>query len=62
MLNKQDYAALSAFFVLILMLIALAVFVVLLCSGNAWPLIAIYWAVLTLKNACDFMVVTKKND
>ena len=59
MLSKQDYAALSAFFVLILMLIALAVFVILLCGGNAWPLIAIYWAVLTLKNACDFMERTK---
>lgn len=62
MLSKQDYAALSAFFVLLLMLIALAVFVVLLCGSNAWPLIAIYWAILTLKNACDFMAVTKKND
>ena len=62
MLTKQDYAALSAFLVLVLMIIALGVFVILLCSGNAWPLIAIYWAILTLKNACDFMVVTKKDD
>lgn len=59
MLTKQDYAALSAFLVLVLMLLALAVFVILLCGGNTWPSIAIYWAVLTLKNVCDFMTATK---
>ena len=60
MLSKQDYAALSAFFVLLLMLIALAVFVILLCGGNAWPLIAIYWAILTFEKCLRFYGGDKK--
>ena len=40
---------------LILMLIALAVFISKTCDEGMWLLIALYWAVLTAKNFCDWM-------
>ena len=50
----------SARLVVALMSIALAVFCCL-CQGFApWPLIACYWAVLTLKNLADFLSKMKR--
>lgn len=40
--------------ILALMLIALAVFCFNLHSVAPWPLIACYWAVLTVKNGVDY--------
>ena len=43
--------------VLILMGIALAVFVGNAYDEGMWLLIAMYWAVLTLKNLCDWIAL-----
>lgn len=43
--------------VLILMGIALAVFVGKARDEGMWLLIAMYWAVLTLKNLCDWIAL-----
>ncbi len=40
--------------ILLLMVIALTVFVFNLHSIAPWPLVAAYWAVLTVKNYVDF--------
>lgn len=36
-----------------LMVIAAAVGITIAAGGNAWWMIVLYWAVLTVKNACD---------
>lgn len=43
-----------------LMAIAAVVFGMVLCGLNAWALIATYWAVLTVKNALDWLKVRKQ--
>lgn len=45
---------LVGFLILVLMFIALAVFCFNLFGIAPWPLVATYWAVLTLKNYIDF--------
>lgn len=51
--------SLSAWLVLALMLIAAIVCGVLASGGSAWALIVLYWAVLTVKNACDLWSLRK---
>ena len=44
----------SAALVIALMLIALEVFIGKLVDADMWISIALYWAVLTIKNFCDW--------
>lgn len=46
---------LSAYCVLVLMLIAISVFVGIVNGVNMWAWIAVYWAVLTIKNLADHL-------
>lgn len=50
----------SQFLVLILAVLAFAVSVLLLCGVNAWLLIVLYWATLTLKNLSDYRAARRK--
>ena len=38
---------------IMLMVIALTVFVLQVASVNPWPMICIYWLILTIKNVLD---------
>lgn len=38
----------------LLLLDALAVFILILCGENHWLLVAGYWMILTVKNFCDW--------
>jgi len=49
-----DYRLWSRRLVLALMAIAAVVFVGQVLRQNVWWLVAIYWAVLTAKNWCDW--------
>lgn len=47
------FKSLKGFLVIVLLVIAAVVFVMQVNHQNAWALICLYWAVLTIKNAMD---------
>lgn len=50
----------KSFLVFLLMVIAAVVFIMQINKANAWLLICLYWAVLTIKNRKDYKDMIKK--
>lgn len=50
----------SQFLVLLLAALAFVIAILLICHVSAWPLIVLYWLILTLKNLSDFHHASKK--
>lgn len=48
------------FLICLLLMVSFAVVVLTILGVNAWPLILVYWIVLTVKNICD--IVTQGED
>ena len=48
------------FLICLLLMVSFAVVVLTIRGVNAWPLILVYWIVLTVKNICD--IVTRMED
>lgn len=48
------------FLTCLLLMVSFAVVVLTILGVNAWPLILVYWIVLTVKNICD--IVTQGED
>ena len=48
------------FLTCLLLMVSFAVVVLTILGVNAWPLILVYWIVLTVKNICD--IVTRGED
>lgn len=48
------------FLICLLLMVSFAVVVLTILGVNAWPLILVYWIVLTVKNICD--IVTRGED
>ena len=58
-MNEDFWKAMSQACVLALIAIAAIVASMLIFSLSAWRVIILYWIVLTVKNACDWMAVKK---
>ena len=54
------YRKASNLLVLALIKIALLVFVGKACGEDMWLAVALYWAVLTVKNLCDWLNIDKE--
>lgn len=48
------------FLICLLLMVSFAVVVLTILGVNAWPLILVYWIILTVKNICD--IVTRGED
>lgn len=58
-MNEGFWKAMSQACVLALIAIAAIVAGMLIFSLSAWRVIILYWIVLTVKNACDWMAIKK---
>ena len=52
----------SQLLVLALAMIAAVVAIILIAGGVAWPVIILYWIVLTAKNLVDYADIVRKSN
>lgn len=56
----MDAKKLSAWLVILLAVIAAIVAIGLIAGYSMWPVIILYWSVLTMKNVVDYISMDKK--